>query len=296
MDRVGIVLPQRVITLESPGVARAVLPLVMLVGNVWDEVAQRRRDRVHQLVAQCGVCLHPLVLVLVQATGLVEDELVDEDLAHIVQKASHAEFHEPILAPAQFLGQQKPHDGHVDGVLEGIAVVGLDRVEAHDDVAVHQLIHQRVDVANHRVDCAVAGYGLEVVNELLGLEVLMSSLDRHLPELLRCLGNGAEGAGQVVHGLDPVRMGDHLRYLDIGRVGILDVERREAHVLETGHIGIPDGGSPTKHKAIVLVVEVRPCLHALVKVVEPDQTHGSTPQGVGSRSPVSPAACPLTMM
>src|SRR5207245_254713 len=100
---------------------------------------------------------------------------------------------EALAVPAGALGEDNAHDGDVDAVLEGVAVVGLDGVEPGEDLVVHELFEESVDVLAEGGDALGAAGGSHGAGEALGLQVLLDGLDRRLAEILAGGGDGLEG-------------------------------------------------------------------------------------------------------
>ncbi len=122
--------PDRAIaTRESARVAAAVLPFVMLVGDVRRHQAGLQ-GVADEEIAEARVVLHPPELLVAQHGGLVEDVGVHEDAADVVQDAAHRELVQQLLVVAEEAPDHGRRHRHVERVVVHVRAMRAERAEA----------------------------------------------------------------------------------------------------------------------------------------------------------------------
>ncbi len=109
---------------QAVGVTRAVPALVVAQGDI--QGGAQVLDRGEQFVAQAGMAFGDLPFTRIQAAGLVEDVLGDDQLADVVQQGAAAQVVELPFVHVEFAGELDGPVRHALGVGLGLAPGGLE--------------------------------------------------------------------------------------------------------------------------------------------------------------------------
>ncbi len=177
------------------GVAAAALLLVVLQRDVGRPRAADRHLP-HELETKHGVAHDLSELAGAQLAWLVQDALVHVHLADVVQQTTQCQVLQVLVAERQLAAEHHPVKSNVDGVLEGVVVVALERRDALEDLRVEDLVEQVLHVSFESADLTL--YRAAQLGRHLG-EHVRALFGRRVARPFGRLGHELEHAVEVAH-------------------------------------------------------------------------------------------------
>jgi len=110
-----------------------------MMGDHQGPLLRERAEGIDDLQADLGMETHRLVLGLRVRPALVEDRVLDPDLAHIVKLPDAVYGLDSLLGGMDILREAPRKECHIHAVTDGVAVTGLQRDHQSVLAAAHQL-------------------------------------------------------------------------------------------------------------------------------------------------------------
>ena len=249
---------------EPARVARAVLPLVVLVGDMRRQHPDAERVPQEE-IAEHGVLLDATGLLRVERAPLAEERVVQEHPADVVEDAAHRQ---PPERGAVVAGEPSEHGGRrrdVQAMLEGVAVVAPERAESREHGPVQDLRDHDVHLAQQPLHRRVILEGPLEARRLEG----GPDLPRRGGSQVRGLPRGQrEGVQDLAGGGQPRGLRQHVLVGDVAGVRVVDPDGAPSEIPEASDVLVREDDTRSQEGVALAVVQSHAQTHTRANVVE----------------------------